>query len=82
MSNEMIIACLPFLWPSASARTVGRQLQAFMHPPAMRLRAQRAMVERKSRPQVFSFDFLRHKSFNWHIARPKSDLAFHHLPVS
>jgi hypothetical protein len=37
MSNEMIIATLPFLWFVVSARTVGGELQAFIPPPAMRL---------------------------------------------
>ncbi|WP_281409514.1 hypothetical protein [Rhizobium phaseoli] len=37
MSNEMIIATLPFLWSVVSARTVGGELQAFIPPSAMRL---------------------------------------------
>ncbi|WP_259669559.1 hypothetical protein [Rhizobium sp. NZLR5] len=38
MSNEMIIATLPFLWSVMSARTVGGELQAFIPPRATRLR--------------------------------------------
>ncbi|WP_157179917.1 hypothetical protein [Rhizobium sp. CCGE 510] len=40
MSNEMIIATLPFLWSVVSARTVGGELQAFIPLRAMRWRRQ------------------------------------------
>ncbi|MBX5250126.1 hypothetical protein HJC03_06875 [Rhizobium sp. NLR4b] len=82
MSNEIIIACLPFLWPSASARTVGREFQAFMHLPAMRLRRKGATVERESPPTGLSLiscplshsiGILRGQNRNPHL---------HHLPVS